>query len=40
METLNPGIGSMVTDTMPATVPANVTSPDAGARTVDPTAAE
>ena len=30
---MNPGTGSMVTDRIPATDPANVTRPEAGART-------
>lgn len=38
-DTLTPGIGSMVTVLIPATDPANVTTPDAGAATVSPTAA-
>jgi len=37
---LNPGIGSMVTEVIPATEPANVTTPDAGASTGVPTGAE
>ena len=32
-DTLNPGTGSMVTVFIPATVPAKLTRPDAGART-------
>jgi hypothetical protein len=37
---LNPGTGSIVTEIIPATEPANVTTPDAGARTGAPTGAE
>jgi hypothetical protein len=33
---LNPATGSMVTDLIPATEPANVTRPEAGARTEVP----
>jgi hypothetical protein len=33
---LKPGTGSMVTDLIPATDPAKVTLPEAGARTADP----
>jgi hypothetical protein len=33
---LNPGTGSMVTDRIPATEPAKVTRPEAGARTAVP----
>jgi hypothetical protein len=33
---LNPGTGSMVTDRIPATEPAKVIRPDAGARTEEP----
>jgi len=36
-DTLSPATGSIVTDLIPATEPANVTSPATGARTVDPT---
>lgn len=36
-ETLNPAAGSMVTDLIPATDPAKVTVPEAGARTSVPT---
>ena len=39
-ETLNPGTGSIVTEIIPATDPAKVTIPDAGARTGVPTEAE
>ena len=35
-DTLKPGTGSMVTDLIPATEPANVTRPEAGARTAVP----
>jgi hypothetical protein len=38
-ETLKPGTGSMVMVRIPATVPAKVTRPEAGARTVEPSAA-
>lgn len=33
---MNPGTGSMVTERIPATDPAKVTRPEAGARTVVP----
>jgi hypothetical protein len=33
MDTLNPGTGSIVTEFMPATEPANVTTPPTGATT-------
>ncbi len=33
-EILKPGTASIVTDLIPATEPANVTIPDAGARTI------
>ena len=36
-DTLKPSTGSKVTDLIPATVPANVTSPSAGAMTSVPT---
>jgi hypothetical protein len=36
---LSPGTGSMVTDLIPATEPAKVTLPDAGAATGSPTTA-
>lgn len=36
---MKPGTGSMVTVFIPATEPANVTSPDAGERTASPTSA-
>jgi hypothetical protein len=35
-DTLNPGTGSMVIDCIPATEPANVTTPVAGALTTAP----
>ncbi|MDF2729013.1 MAG: hypothetical protein K0T01_799 [Acidimicrobiia bacterium] len=38
-DTLNPGTGSMVTDLIPATEPAKVIRPEAGARTCEPAAA-
>jgi hypothetical protein len=36
-ETLKPATGSMVTERIPATEPAKVTRPEAGARTAVPT---
>jgi hypothetical protein len=39
-ETLNPGTGWMVTDNIPATDPAKVTTPEAGAITGCPTSAK
>jgi hypothetical protein len=37
---LNPGTGSIVTEIIPATEPAKVTTPETGARTRVPTDAE